>query len=156
FGAALDRGVVIPLIGQRDVAAIPSAAPQLRGLVAVLAALRRGVAELGDGAVIGPLQDDVDHANGVGPIGRRSTVHQDVDAVVSAPVCAKSCGLRLVTGTPTAAVPRMSEPVTSTCSGTSWACAVCACASCWACAAIALAIVSNEAEPKSVASLDVF
>jgi len=70
----------------------------------------------------------------------------------------KSCGLRLVTGTPTAAVPRMSEPVTSTCSGTSSgvACAICACATCWACAAIAPAIVSKEAEPKSAASFGCF
>jgi hypothetical protein len=63
----------------------------------------------------------------------------------------------LVTGTPTAAVPRISEPVISTCSGTSCglACAICAWAICWACAAIALAMVNSDAEPKSVASLDV-
>ena len=44
-------------------------------------------------------------------------------AVVSAPVMAKSIGLKFVTGTPTAAVPRISEPVISTVSGISsaWA-----------------------------------
>jgi hypothetical protein len=40
-------------------------------------------------------------------------------AVVSAPVVAKSCGLKLVTGTPTASVLRISDPVISTTSGIS-------------------------------------
>src|SRR5258706_9440437 len=77
--------------------------------------------------------------------------------VVSAPVVRKSCGLRFVTGTPTAAVPRMSEPVIRTCSGTSIgdACAVCACATCWACASSEVANVRNEAVPNNALSLDV-
>src|SRR5215471_10087004 len=37
----------------------------------------------------------------------------------SAPVIAKSCGLRLVTGTPTATVPRIKDPVIKTVSGIS-------------------------------------
>ncbi len=70
-------------------------------------------------------------------------------AVVSAPVCAKSIGLKFVTGTPTAVVPRISEPVISTVSGISSAWAT----SPWACASIALPIVRNEAVPNNVASL---
>ena len=42
---------------------------------------------------------------------------------VIAPVMAKSCGDKLTTGTPTAVVPRISEPVISTVSGISSACA---------------------------------
>ncbi len=77
--------------------------------------------------------------------------------VVRAPLVTKSCVLRLVTGTPTATAPRMSEPVISTVSGTSIsACPTCACATCWACALIALANVSNDAVPNNVVSLDVF
>jgi len=58
--------------------------------------------------------------------------------------------------TATAAVPRMSEPVISTVSGISSACAVCPCATCWfcACAEIALAMVTNDAVPMSTANLD--
>jgi hypothetical protein len=40
-------------------------------------------------------------------------------AVVNEPVWAKSIGLRFTTGTPTAIVPRISEPVISTFSGIS-------------------------------------
>src|SRR6185503_14859019 len=71
-------------------------------------------------------------------------------AVVSEPVTAKSIGLRLVTGTPTAAVPRMSEPVISTVSGISSAWATC---SCCANAALVHASVSKDAEPSSAANL---
>src|ERR1700680_2695778 len=76
--------------------------------------------------------------------------------VVSDPVCAKSWVLRLFPGTPTAAVPWISEPVTRTCSGTcsGLACAVCACATCCACAAAALTNVRNDAVPNSVVSRD--
>src|SRR5712672_3393757 len=49
----------------------------------------------------------------------------------------------------------MSDPVIRTCSGTSWACAICACATCCACAASTFVNVSNDAEPIRVASLDV-
>src|SRR5882757_3140681 len=49
----------------------------------------------------------------------------------------------------------MSDPVIKTCSGTSWACAIWACATCCACAARAFVNVSNDAEPMRVASLDV-
>ena len=71
-------------------------------------------------------------------------------AVVRAPVMAKSCGLKFVTGTPTAAVPRMSEPVISTVSGISsaWA-TISPCAR----AGPAFAMVMNDAVPNSVASL---
>src|SRR5882762_9661677 len=50
----------------------------------------------------------------------------------------------------------MSDPVISTVSGISSACAVCACATCWfcACAEIALAMVTNDAVPMSTAILD--
>src|SRR5882762_4375717 len=50
----------------------------------------------------------------------------------------------------------MSDPVISTVSGISSACAVCACATCWfcACAEIALAMVTNDAVPMSTANLD--
>src|SRR6266481_2720478 len=47
----------------------------------------------------------------------------------------------------------MSDPVIRTCSGTSWACAICACATCCACAASTFVNVSNDAEPIRVASL---
>src|SRR5262245_30168970 len=72
-------------------------------------------------------------------------------AVFRAPVMAKSCGLRLVTGTPTAAVPRISEPVISTVSGTSSAWAT---ISPCACAGIVLASVSSDAELQRAASRD--
>src|SRR5882672_725537 len=49
----------------------------------------------------------------------------------------------------------MSDPVIRTCSGTSWACAICACATCCACAARTFVNVNNDAEPIRVASLDV-
>ncbi len=80
---ALDRGIVIPLIAQRDIAAVPGPAPQLRGHVPVLASRCRRIAKLRDCAVKAALQDDVDHAgNGVGAVRRRSAVHQHVDAVL--------------------------------------------------------------------------
>ena len=70
-------------------------------------------------------------------------------AVVRAPVIAKSDGLRLVTGTPTAAVPRISEPVISTVSGISsaWATSPCARAS------PALAMAKQDAVPSNAANL---
>src|SRR5258706_13066338 len=66
--------------------------------------------------------------------------------VGTAPVVLKSLGLKFVTGTPTATVPRMSDPVIRTFSGSPSACAVCAGACAWA--EIALAIVNREAVPK--------
>ncbi len=54
------------------------------GLIPLFAGGRRGIAELGDGAVKGALQDNVDHtADGIRAIGRRGAVCQDVDAVQS-------------------------------------------------------------------------
>src|SRR3954470_13554051 len=58
----------------------------------------------------------------------------------------------------------MSEPVISTCSGTSPpACAICACATCWPCIAACWACaesepakVNKDADPMRVASLDAF
>ena len=68
-------------------------------------------------------------------------------AVLSAPTLAKSVGLKLVTGTPTAAVPRINEPVIRTVSGMSsaWATSPCALAS------NAPAIVKTDAVPSRVA-----
>src|SRR5689334_14218024 len=75
--------------------------------------------------------------------------------VLIAPLWVKSCGLRLVTGTPTAAVPRISDPVTSTCSGTvvGAACAVIGMGC--ACAAPEFAIASSDADPSNDAIVEV-
>src|SRR5207244_9933607 len=49
-----------PFIGQRDVAAVPGAAPQLPGLIVGAAGISDGIIELGYSAVKAPLQDDVE------------------------------------------------------------------------------------------------
>jgi hypothetical protein len=72
---------------------------------------------------------------------------------VSVPVMAKSCGERLTTGTPTAAVPRISEPVISTVSGISSAWATTASP---AYAPSAWAIAKSEVVPRSAVNRDVF
>src|SRR5262245_41016033 len=70
---------------------------------------------------------------------------------VKAPTMAKSCGAKLITGTPTAAVPRISDPVISMVSGTSSAWAT---TSPCARAGIAPASVRSDTVPHRAASGD--
>src|SRR6266446_1660268 len=58
---SLDRGYVIPLVTQCNLSAVPGLAPDRGGEIAVLAALRRRPACLGNGAVHVALQNHIDH-----------------------------------------------------------------------------------------------
>ena len=77
-----DRLVVVPLVTQRYLAAIPGAAPNGGSEIAVLTARACSPAQLRNRAIHIAFQDDVDHArDGVGAVGRRRAVDQNVDVI---------------------------------------------------------------------------